>query len=123
MAKRTEAATRVCTDSLTFWLTAALTYAACLSCLAMWASRLRQRRRAAVAELRLRRTRIRLRTAEAELQEADEYLAAQGELLEFYEETFGPLPVNPFARGAEGEQAVAGEEWPQELTEADLRED
>jgi hypothetical protein len=58
--------------------------------------------RAARAELRLRRTRERLRAARAELLEADEYLAAQGELLDRYEGQFGPLPFDPFASGGPG---------------------
>lgn len=110
------------TDTFTFWLTTTLASAAGLSCLALWSCG-RARRRAALAELRLRRTRVRLRTAEAELRECDEYLAATGQLLEFYEETFGPLPVNPFARDAAGAPAArAGEGWPEELSGADLEE-
>ncbi|HYY96072.1 MAG TPA: hypothetical protein VE713_16315 [Pyrinomonadaceae bacterium] len=97
--------------SFAFWLTAAAAGAACL---ALWSPRRRAERRAARAELRLRVTRKRLRTARAELREADEYLAAQGELLDCYMEEFGPLPVNPFA---------AVEEWPEELAEVGLRED
>jgi hypothetical protein len=104
-----------------FWLTAAAAGAAVVGCLALWARAKRDGRRAALAELRLRRTRVRLRTAEAELMEADEYLAATGELLECYQEEFGPLPVNPFARTAEG--SAAAEEWPEELEEVGLRED
>lgn len=107
--------------SFTFWLAAAAGGAAAVGCLALWASRRTLRRRAAVAELRLRRTRTRLRTAEAELFEADEYLAATGELLECYQEEFGPLPVNPFARTAA--EDVAAEEWPEALEEVGLRED
>jgi hypothetical protein len=113
----------VCIDAFTFWLTTALASAACLSCLALWSHGRRARGRAAVAELRLRRARVRLRTAEAELQEADEYLAATGELLEHYEERYGPLPVNPFANGAGGEAAGAVDEWPEELSGADLKGD
>ncbi len=114
----------MCTDATTLWLTA-VAAAACLSCLALWPAAGRAHRRAAVAELRLRRARVRLRTAEAELREADEYLAATGELLELYEETFGPLPVNPFAREAAGGDVTgATEEWPEELSEeVTLRED
>ncbi|MET0625735.1 MAG: hypothetical protein ABW250_22560 [Pyrinomonadaceae bacterium] len=104
-----------------FWLTAAAASAALVGCAVLLARVRRDTRRAAVAELRLRRTRIRLRTAEAELFEADEYLAATGELLECYMEEFGPLPVNPFARPAEG--SVAGEEWQEVLEEVGLRED
>ena len=105
----------------TFWLTAAAAGAAVLGCLALWARAKRDARRAAFAELRLRRTRVRLRTAEAELQEADEYLAATGELLDCYMEEFGPLPINPFAQGAAGD--VAAEEWQEVLEEVGLRED
>lgn len=89
--------------------------AAGAACLALWSSWRGAARRSALAELRLKLTRKRLRTAEAELQEADEYLAATGELLECYEEEFGPLPVNPFARPAAGDGAR--EEWPEELRE------
>ena len=103
-----------------FWLTAAAAVAAGAACLALWARAKRDGRRAALAELRLRRTRIRLRTAEAELMEADEYLAATGELLDCYMEEFGPLPVNPFA-AAEG--SAAAEEWQEVLEEVGLRED
>lgn len=100
---------------LTCWLTAAAALSAGAACIVLWVSGRKAARRAAVAELRLRRTRVRLRTAEAELQEADEYLAATGELLECYQEEFGPLPVNPFARAAAGDGAR--EEWPEELRE------
>ena len=103
----------------TFWLTAAAG-AGLVGCLALWARAKRDGRRAAFAELRLRRTRVRLRTAEAELFEADEYLAATGELLDCYMEEFGPLPVNPFA-AAEG--SVAAEEWQEVLEEVGLGED
>lgn len=106
--------------SFTFWLTAAAAGAAVVGCLALWARARRDGRRATFAELRLRRTRIRLRTAEAELIEADEYLAAQGELLDCYMEEFGPLPVNPFAAEAAGD---AAEEWQEVLGEVGLRED
>src|SRR5215213_5195549 len=105
----------VCARRITFWLTAAVALSAGAACIVLWASGRKAARRAAVAELRLRRTRVRLRTAEAELFEADEYLAATGELLECYQEAFGPLPVNPFARPAEG--SAAREEWPEELRE------
>jgi hypothetical protein len=105
----------------TFWLTAAAAAAAAAACLALWTRAKRDGRRAAFAELRLRQTRIRLRTAEAELMEADEYLAATGELLECYQEEFGPLPVNPFARVAAGDAEV--EEWQEVLEEVGLRED
>lgn len=101
-----------------FWLTAAA--AAGAACLALCASWRKSARRAAFAELRLRRTRVRLRTAEAELQEADEYLAATGELLDCYMEEFGPLPVNPFTTAG---GPAAGEEWPEELAEVGLREE
>lgn len=96
---RSEAAA-VCTDPIAFRLLAAAC-AACLAAVALWAS----------AELR--RARVRLRTAEAELQEADECLAVTGELLEHYEEAFGPLPFNPFEPDAAGDdQAGATDEWP-----------
>jgi hypothetical protein len=105
---------------IAFWLTAAAACSALAAC-AVLLTRVRQDgRRAAVAELRLRRTRIRLRTAEAELMEADEYLAAMGDLLECYQEEFGPLPVNPFA--AAGGGGVTREEWPEELEEVGPRE-
>ena len=104
-----------------FWLTAAACGAAAFGCLALWSRAERDGRRAAIAELRLRRTRVRLRTAEAELMEADEYLAATGDLLDCYMEEFGPLPVNPFAVAGAGD--VAAEEWPEELEEAGLREE
>ncbi len=114
----------MCADAFTPWLTATLASAACLSCLALWSHGKRARRRAAVAELRLRRTRVRLRAAEAELREADEYLSATGELLEHYEETFGPLPLNPFARdAAQCPAAGAVDAWPEELSGADLKGD
>jgi hypothetical protein len=103
-----------------FWLTVAAAGAAVVGCLALWARVKRDGRRAAIAELRLQRTRVRLRTAEAELLEADEYLAATGELLECYEEAYGPLPFNPFAT-AEG--SAAGEGWQEVLEEVGLRED
>jgi hypothetical protein len=99
-----------------FWLTAAAAGAAALTLLASWRG---DRRRAALAEFRLGLTRKRLRTARAELREADEYLAATGELLDCYMEEFGPLPVNPFAPA----EAFAGEEWPEELMETTRRED
>ena len=102
---------------ITFWLTAAACGAACLALLSQWRG---DARRAALAELRLRLTRKRLRTARAELQEADEYLAATGELLDCYMEEFGPLPVNPFAAAA-GD--VANEEWQEELEEVNVTED
>lgn len=98
-----------------FWLTAAAAGAAALALCSSWR---RAARRAALAELRLGLTRKRLRTAEAELREADEYLAATGDLLDCYMEEFGPLRVNPFA--------VAGdvvEEWQEELKEVGLGED
>jgi hypothetical protein len=108
-------------DSSTLWLLAAL---ACVGW-GLWLGLLprgaRDRFRAARAELRLLRTRKRLRTAEAELREADEYLAATGELLECYQEEFGPLPDNPFAAAAAADVPV--EEWPEELSEAGLREE
>ena len=97
-----------CMDPAAFWRAAMVAYLAGLCCLALWWSGREARRRAAVAELRLRRTRKRLRTAVAELQEADEYLAATGELLECYEEAFGPLPVNPFAEASAGGEEAAG---------------
>jgi hypothetical protein len=106
---------------IAFWLTAAAAGAAVVGCLALWARAKRDARRAAVAELRLRRTRIRLRTAEAELMEADEYLAATGELLDCYMEEFGPLPDNPFAAATAGD--AAAEEWQEVLEEVGLRED
>ena len=102
---------------LAFWLTAAATGAALVGCLALWARAKRDARRAALAELRLGLTRKRLRTARAELMEADEYLAATGELLDCYMEEFGPLPVNPFPSGD------ATEEWQDVLEEVGLRED
>jgi hypothetical protein len=95
-----------------FWLAVAAVGAASLGCLALWARVKRDGRRAAFAELRLLRTRRRLRAARAELQEADEYLAAQGELLDCYEDQFGPLPFNPLAAAAD---ELPGEEWPEEL--------
>jgi hypothetical protein len=104
----------------TLWLTAAATSVAVVGCLALWGRARRDGRRVAIAELRLLRTRKRLRTAEAELQEADEYLAATGELLECYEEEFGALPVNPFAKVAAG---VVDEEWQEELEEVNTSED
>jgi hypothetical protein len=108
-------------DSSTLWLLAAL---ACVGW-GLWLGLLprgaRDRFRAARAELRLLRTRKRLRTAEAELMEADEYLAATGELLECYQEEFGALPVNPFAAADAG--ALPLEEWPEQLSEVGLRED
>jgi hypothetical protein len=94
---------------------------AAVSCLALWTRARRDARRAAFAELRLKRTRFRLRAAEAELFEADEYLAATGELLDCYMEEFGPLPVNPFAPGVAGD--VTSEEWQEVLEEVGLRED
>ncbi len=100
-----------------FWLTAAAAGAACLALCASWR---KSARRAAFAELRLRRTRVRLRTAEAELHEADEYLAATGELLDCYMEEFGPLRLNPFAAASEGEVV---EEWQEVLEEVVPRED
>ena len=103
------------------WLTAAAASAAAVGCAVLWARAKRDARRAAFAELRLRRTRVRLRTAEAELFEADEYLAATGDLLDCYMEEFGPLPVNPFAPGVAGD--VAAEEWQEVLEEVGLRED
>jgi hypothetical protein len=105
----------------TFLLTAATASAALVGCAVLWARAMRDGRRAALAELRLLCTRKRLRTARAELQEADEYLAAQGELLDCYMEEFGPLPVNPFAGAVAGE--VAAEEWQEVLEEVGLRED
>ena len=104
----------------TIWLTAAAC-SALAACAVLWARAKRDGRRAAVAELRLRRTRVRLRTAEAELFEADEYLAATGELLECYMEEFGALPVNPFANAAAGDAPL--EDWPEELSGVGLRED
>ena len=102
---------------ITFWLTAAAAGVAAVGCLALWS---RASRRAAFAELRLGVTRRRLRTARAELQEADEYLAATGELLECYMEEFGPLRVNPFAAAAAGDVV---DEWQEVLEEVGLRED
>ncbi len=99
-----------------FWLTAAAAGAAYLALCASWR---RSARRAAFAELRLRRTRVRLRAAEAELREADEYLAATGELLDCYMEEFGPLRLNPFAADA----AAVVEEWQEVLEEVVPRED
>jgi hypothetical protein len=108
-------------DTPTLWLLAAL---ACVGW-GLWLGLLprgaRDRFRAARAELRLLRTRKRLRTAEAELQEADEYLVATGELLECYQEEFGALPVNPFAAADAGDAPL--EEWPEQLSEVGLRED
>lgn len=104
--------------SLVFWLTAAAAGAAALALCSSWR---KSARRAALAELRLKVTRKRLRTARAELQEADEYLAATGELLDCYMEEFGPLPVNPFAPDAS--DSVAGEAWQEVLEEVGLRED
>jgi len=108
------------TRPITFWLTAVAASAAAVGCLALWARAKRDARRAAFADLRLRRTRVRLRTAEAELTEADEYLAATGELLDCYMEEFGPLPINPFAAANAGD--VAAEEWQEVLEEVGLRE-
>jgi len=105
---------------LAFRLTAAAASAGLAGCLALWARAKRDGRRAALAELRLLCTRRRLRTARAELQEADEYLAATGELLECYEEAYGPLPFNPFATGVAGDM---GEEWQEVLEEVGLGED
>jgi len=102
---------------IAFWLTAAAAGAGLVGCLALWAKARRDARRAALAELRLRLTRKRLRTARAELLEADEYLAATGELLDCYMEEFGPLPVNPFPSGD------AAEEWQEVLEEVGLGED
>jgi hypothetical protein len=102
---------------ITFWLAAAACGAACL---ALWASWREAARRAALAELRLRCTRKRLRTARAELMEADEYLAATGELLDCYQEAYGALPFNPFAQDA---SADVGEGWQEVLEEVGLRED
>ena len=104
-----------------FRLTAAAAAAATLGCLALWARARRYGRRAALAELRLLCTRRRLRTARAELQEADEYLAATGELLDCYMEEFGPLPFDPFAAGIAGD--AAADEWQEVLEEVGLRED
>ena len=100
-----------------FWLTAAAAGAAALALLASWR---KSAGRAALAELRLGLTRKRLRTARAELREADEYLAATGELLDCYMEEFGALPVNPFATAA-GD--VGDEKWQEELEEVGLGED
>lgn len=100
---------------ITLWLAVAASGAACLALCASWR---KSARRAALAELRLLCTRKRLRTARAELLEADEYLAATGELLDCYMEEFGALPVSPLA-------AAAGdvlEEWPEELIETTRRE-
>jgi hypothetical protein len=105
-------------DSSALWLLAALACVGWGFYLGLLPRGARDRFRAARAELRLLRTRKRLRTAEAELQEADEYLAATGELLECYQEEFGALPVNPFAAGD-----TAVEEWPEQLSEVGLRED
>ena len=112
---------QACMDPAAFWRAAWLAYVAGLCCLALWWAGRDARRRAAIAELRLRRTRERLRTAVAELQEADEYLAATGELLECYEDAYGPLPFNPFAPAPSGEEA--GDEWPEELGEVVHREE
>jgi hypothetical protein len=101
------------------WFAAAAAGAALAACAVLWARAKRDGRRAALAELRLLCTRRRLRTARAELLEADEYLAATGELLECYQEAYGPLPVNPFAPAED----VAAEDWPAELEEVGLRED
>ncbi len=108
-------------DTSTIWLVAALACTGWGLFLGLLPRGARDRFRAARAELRLLRARKRLRTAEAELREADEYLAVTGELLECYQEEFGALPINPFARGAEG--SVAVEEWPEEIEEVGLRED
>jgi len=116
-----EASKAVRIRPIAFWLTAAACGVAAVGCLALWTRAKRDARRAAVAELRLLRTRVRLRTAKAELFEADEYLAATGELLECYQEEFGPLAVNPFAPPAAGD--VAGDEWQEVLEEVGLRED
>lgn len=105
-------------DSSAFWLLAAL---ACLGWglyLGLLPRGARDRFRAARAELRLRLTRKRLRMARAELREADEHLAATGELLDCYMEEFGPLPINPFAAAAD----VVDEEWPEELEGTSLKE-
>lgn len=107
--------------SCIFWLTAAAAGAGLVGCLALRARARRDARRAALAELRLTVTRKRLRTLRAELQEADEYLAATGELLDCYMEEFGPLPVDPFAPAVAGD--VAADEWQEVLEEAGLRED
>jgi hypothetical protein len=102
-------------DTPTLWLLAALACVGWGLYLKLLPRGSRDRFRAARAELRLLRARKRLRTAEAELQEADECLAATGELLECYEEAFGPLPINPFAAAA----GVVDEEWQEELEEVD----
>lgn len=107
-------------DTSTIWLLAALACVGWGLYLGLLPRGARDRFRAARAELRLLRTRKRLRTAEAELQEADEFLAVTGELLECYEEEFGPLPVNPFAAAAAG---VDDEEWQEELEEVNTSED
>jgi len=104
-----------------FWLTAAACGAAAVGCLVLWARAKRDARRAAFAELRLRRTRVRLRTARADLMEADEYLAATGDLLECYQEAYGPLPFNPFSPAPAGD--VPDECWQEVLEEVGLRED
>lgn len=117
--RRTSKAVRI--RPFVFCRTAAAACSAAAACVVLWARARRDGRRAAVAELRLRRTRKRLRTAEAELLEADEYLAATGDLLDCYMEEFGPLPVNPFASAAEG--SAAAEEWQEVLEEVGLRED
>lgn len=108
------------TRRIAFWLTAATASAALAGCAVLWVRARRDGRRAALAELRLLCARKRLRTARAELQEADEYLAATGELLDCYMEEFGPLPANPFATGIAGD---VGEEWQEVLEEVVSRED